>query len=180
MKRILYLMGQIDRALIFVIKPAIAVLSLLIAVMLAVGIFTRSVLEKPVFGLEEIVLLAAMWLYMIGAAMASRDRSHLSADFIQVLTSNPKVIAFFHLLATLISLGMAIVFAVWAYDLMSWSLAKGQTSIVFKIPWYVSQSSLFVGSVLFIFYLIRDLLNDLASFQTRHEPVTDRIRSWEL
>lgn len=169
MKKILYLMGQIDRVLMFVIRPIVAVISVLVAVMLAVGIFTRSVLEKPVFGLEELVLLGAMWLYMFGAAIASRDRSHLSADFVQVVSSNPTVIRFFHLLATVISLGMAIMFARWSFDLMAWSWDKGQTSIVFKIPWYVSQSSLFFGSVLFIFYLIRDFLNDLASFHSRHE-----------
>lgn len=169
MKKILYLMGQIDRVLMFIIRPIVAVISVLVAVMLAVGIFTRSVLEKPVFGLEELVLLGAMWLYMLGAAIASRDRSHLSADFVQVVSSNLTVIRLFHLLATVISLGMAIMFARWSFDLMSWSWDKGQTSIVFKIPWYVSQSSLFFGSVLFIFYLIRDFLNDLASFHSRHE-----------
>lgn len=169
MKKILYLMGQIDRALMVVVKPFVAVISVLIAVMLVVGIFTRSVLEKPVFGLEELVLLAAMWLYMFGAAIASRDRSHLSADFVQVVSKNPAVILFFHLFATALSLGMAIMFAIWSYDLMSWSWEKGQTSAVFKIPWYVPQSSLFFGSALFIFYLVRDFLNDLVSFQSRHE-----------
>ncbi|AHL77615.1 hypothetical protein CH92_04400 [Stutzerimonas stutzeri] len=169
MKKILYLMGQIDRTLMFVIKPVVAILSVFVAVLLVVGIFTRSVLEKPVFGLEELVLLAAMWLYMFGAAIASRDRSHLSADFVQVVCSNKSVVRFFHLLATVISLIMAILFARWSFDLMSWSLSKVQTSTVLKIPWYVSQSSLFFGSVLFIFYLLRDFLNDLASFQSRHE-----------
>lgn len=164
MARLLSFMASVDRFLAFIIKPIIVVISFSVAVMLAYGIFTRAILGKSVFGLEELVLLGAMWLYMLGAVLASRDRSHLSADFVQVIFKNPRVIRSFHIIATLVSLFMAIMFATWSYDLLYWAVEKGQTTTVLKMPWYLSQGSLFVASVLFIFYQLRDLISDLNSF----------------
>ena len=148
-----------------VVRPIVVLISLAVAIMLALGIFTRAVLEQPMFGLEELILMGAMWLYMLGAVIASRERSHLSADFVQVVCSNPKVICFMHLLATAISLFMAIMFATWSYELLLWAVKKGQATTVFQLPWYISQSSLFVASVLFIFYLSRDFITDLIAFR---------------
>lgn len=86
------ILRSLDAFVVRIVQPVLIVLGLAIAVMLAVGIFSRAVLGKPVFGLEELMLMAAMWFYMLGATLASRDRSHLSADFVQVMTRNPKVL----------------------------------------------------------------------------------------
>ncbi|MGY8872633.1 MAG: TRAP transporter small permease [Pseudomonadales bacterium] len=173
MEKLLSIFSVIDRLVAIVIKPLVVLISLAVACMLVIGIFTRTVLEAPMFGLEELVLMAAMWLYMLGAVIASRERSHLSADFVQVICSNQKIISFMHLLATSISLFMAIMFASWSYELLIWAVEKGQTTTVFQLPWYVSQSSLFVASVLFIFYLCRDFLNDLIEFQNSDQTTNE-------
>lgn len=165
MTGLLSFIEKVDMLLALVVKPIVVVISLAIAFMLSYGIFSRAALGTPVFGLEELVLMGAMWLYMLGAVLASRDRSHLCADFVQVMTDNQRIVTFMHLLATIVSLFMAVMFATWSYDLMLWSLKKGQTTAVFHLPWYLSQSSLFVASTLFIFYLIRDFCNDLLSFR---------------
>ncbi|HIQ45971.1 MAG TPA: TRAP transporter small permease [Pseudomonas oleovorans] len=170
MNKLLTLMVSIDKFLMLIIKPVVVVISFLVAVFLAYGIFARAVMGKPVFGLEELVLLGAMWLYMLGAVLASRDRSHLTADFIEVMFKNPKTIQAFRIVAALISLVMAIFFASWSYDLLYWAVIKGQSSTVLKMPWYLSQSSLFVASILFIFYQLRDVLNDINSFRSCSGP----------
>lgn len=170
MNKLLTLMVSIDKFLMLIIKPVVVIISFLVAVFLAYGIFARAVMGKPVFGLEELVLLGAMWLYMLGAVLASRDRSHLTADFIEVMFKNPKTIQAFRIVAALISLVMAVFFASWSYDLLYWAVIKGQSSTVLKMPWYLSQSSLFVASILFIFYQLRDVLNDINSFRSCSGP----------
>lgn len=152
----------LDRIINFLVRPFVIFASLAIAVMVSWGVFSRAVLEKPVFGVEELILLSAVWLYMLGATLASRERSHLSADFVAVLSKNQKVIIGFRLLATVISLVMAAFFVTWAHSLLSWGLAKGQSTTVLHIPLYYSQGSLFVGSLLLVFYLIRDTLQDFS------------------
>lgn len=160
----------VDKIMNSIMKPAVIVLSLLVAGMLALGIFTRIIVGSPMFGLEELVLICVMWLYMIGATLASRDRAHLSADFIQVLTKNEKTIAFTHLIASLVSLAMAVLFVTWSYDLFVWALAKKQTTPVFSLPWYISQSSLLFASLFFVYYILRDIVNDVAKLLGKESP----------
>ncbi len=167
MSGILSLISKLDVVIALLMKPIVIILSTSVAVMMSYGVITRALLDQPVFGLEEIVLMCAMWLYMLGAVLASRERSHLTADFIQVICKKTSIINFFHLLATTISLVMAIIFSLWAYDLLDWAIRKGQSTTVFHLPWYISQSSLFVASVLFIFYLIRDFFVDLEKMLSR-------------
>lgn len=175
MKELLSLIATFDLIFALVIKQVVVMLSLAIACMLAYGVFSRFIMDAPVFGLEELVLMGAMWLYMLGAVLASRDRTHLSADFVQVISSNPKLISFMQLLATTISLLMALMFATWSYDLLLWALQKGQTTTVFHLPWYLSQSSLFVASLLFIFYLIRDFCHALSNFRNFSNPAKTQL-----
>lgn len=156
------ILRSLDAFVVRIVQPVLIVLGLAIAVMLAVGIFSRAVLGKPVFGLEELMLMAAMWFYMLGATLASRDRSHLSADFVQVMTRNPKVLRATSTVATLISLGVAVMFAIWSWSLFSFGLERGQSTPVFAIPWWISQVSLFVASVAFVIYLVRDLILELS------------------
>ncbi|MEC8485067.1 MAG: TRAP transporter small permease subunit, partial [Pseudomonadota bacterium] len=85
------LIGLIDKILTMIVIPVVVVLSIAIASMLAWGIFSRSLLNAPVFGLEELVLISAMWLYMLGAVLAAKDRSHLTADFVSVIFKNEKL-----------------------------------------------------------------------------------------
>lgn len=152
----------LDALVLRIINPILAVVGLAVALMLAYGIFSRAVLGKPVFGLEELVLMGGMWFYMLGAVLASRERSHLSADFVHVMTNNPKIHRAASLLATVISLGVAVMFVTWAWDLLSFGLKRGQTTPVFGIPQWVSQASLFVAAVAFVIYLVRDLILELS------------------
>ncbi|WP_163272502.1 TRAP transporter small permease [Chelativorans alearense] len=154
------MLKTVDALLVRIIHPILIVIGLAVALMLVVGILTRMI-GAPLFGLEEIMLLAVMWFYMLGAALASRERSHLSADFVRVISKNPKVWRVAALFSTAVSLGIAVLFSTWAWALFSFGLERGQSTPVFGIPWWISQSSLFFASVLFIIYLVRDLLHEI-------------------
>ena len=155
------LLRTLDSLLVRIVGPLLVTIGLSVALMLTAGIFSRAVLGTPVFGLEEVMLIAIMWFYMLGASLASRERSHLSADFVKVFSDNPKVWRAFSLTATVISLGVAIMFVVWSWDLFSFGWQRSQSTPVFSIPWWVSQSSLLVASLLFVIYLVRDLIQEL-------------------
>jgi TRAP-type C4-dicarboxylate transport system permease small subunit len=155
------LFKNLDSILVRIIHPIVMVIGLSVAVMLAAGIFSRAVLNTPVFGIEEIMLWSIMWFYMLGAALASRERSHLSADFVKVFSDNPKVWRVAAIVSTAISLGIAVMIVVWSWDFFAFGFERNQKTPVFGIPWWVSQSSLLVASVLFVAYLIRDLILEI-------------------
>ncbi len=162
-----------DAVITSIAKPIVFVLGMVIAVAFAGGVFFRSVIGTPVFGLEEIILLSVMWFYLIGAGLASSERSHLSADFIPLIFSNKKIVQAIGLLATTISLILSVFILFWSLDLFGWGVAKGQATSVFRVPWYVSQLSLVVGSLLFIVYLTRDFLHDLLTLIYGQEEEAD-------
>jgi TRAP-type C4-dicarboxylate transport system permease small subunit len=152
---------MLDSLLMLLVKPLAIILGLFVAFSMTLGIFCRIVLGTPMFGLEEVILIAVMWLYMFGAILASKERSHLAADFVQVVVKNKKMVSFMRLLASVISLVIGICISTWCYDLMVWAFVKKQATPVFNIPWYYSQSSLFIASLFFIFYMLRDIAVDL-------------------
>lgn len=155
------LLKTLDTILVRLMHWVVALAGLLVAIALVLGIFSRSVLNAPIFGLEELMLLGVMWFYMLGAALASRERSHLSADFVKVICDNPKHLRVAALFSTAVSLFIALMFVYWSWSLVSFGLQKGQSTPVFGIPWWVSQYSLLVASVLFVIYLMRDLMQQI-------------------
>ena len=167
------LLAKLDSLLVRIFHPILIVVGLSVALMLVVGILTRTFLGAPLFGLEEIMLLGVMWFYMLGAALASRERSHLSGDFMKVLTKNHVVWRAASIASTLISLAAGVLFVIWSYDLFAWGVQRGQATPVFSIPWVVSQSSLFFASILFVAYLLRDLIHELTDTDRELFPKED-------
>ena len=167
------LLAKLDALLVKIIHPLLIVVGLAIALMLTVGIVARAFFSAPVFGMEEIMLIGVMWFYMLGAALASRERSHLSGDFTKVLTKNHNLWRAASIASTVISLGAAALFVVWSYDLFAWGVQRGQTTPVFGIPWVVSQASLLFAAVLFVAYLVRDLIHELTDTDRELFPKED-------
>ncbi len=162
MKYIINCLASIDNVVASVLKVAVTLLGLFVSFAMVIGIASRAIFNAPFFGLEELVLMAAMWLYMIGAALASRERSHLSADFLQAFSKNKTLLNVTSLVATTLSVVMAVFFVAWSYSLFSWGFERGQVTPVFRIPQYMSQASLFLASVFLLLYAIRDFLNDIS------------------
>ena len=160
-KLVTTVLAPIDRALDVTKRTAAVVLSIAVASLMVIEVITRYVLGEPLFGLEEITLICVMWLYMIGASMACRERSHLKAELVQLVVKGQTSLKAIEVLTTLISLVMAVFITQWAFDLVAWGLEKGQSTPVFEIPWFVSQSSLLFGGIFFTVYLVRDLIVDV-------------------
>lgn len=152
------LLKKLDVLISRIIQPVVVVIGLGVAFLLFVGIVARSILGTPIFGLEEIMLLSIMWFYMLGAVLASREGSHLKADFVDVMTENPAIRRAAAIVATVISIFASLAFTYWATDFLSFSMSRGQTTPVFAIPFWVSQTSLLVAALLLTAYLIRDLV----------------------
>ena len=148
----------LDEILIRIIRPVVVVIGLGVALLLAIGIVSRAVLGQPVFGLEEIMLLAIMWFYMLGAVLASRDGSHLKADFVDVMTDDPTIRRVAAIASTIVSILASLAFCYWASDFIAFGLSRGQETPVFGLPFWVSQISLLVAAVTLTLYLLRDLV----------------------
>jgi len=171
MNTLLEALSRVDRAHITIHKVLLAILSVVVSVLMVIEVVTRFVFQSPFFGLEEITLICMMWIYMIGAVVASYKKSHLTAEMVDLATSNKRVLSITKALATFITLVIAGFVLTWSYNLFAWGLEKQQGTPVFRIPWVVSQSSLFFASIMFVVYLFRDLICDLRSINRTSEQL---------
>ncbi len=160
MNKLIVILDSIDLKLARVIKPIVVVLSLFIAFSMVFGIVSRSVFNTPLLGLEELILFSVMWLYMLGASLASREGSHLSADFINTYVTNKALKRNIHYLTLAISTIAILAFTVWSYSLFEWGITMRQSTPVFQLPMYLTQSSTFIASLLFLFYMFRDIVKE--------------------
>jgi TRAP-type C4-dicarboxylate transport system permease small subunit len=108
-------------------------------------------------------MLIAMWLYMIGAAMAAYDRSHLKTEILPLLIKDPQKLHLIEALATFIALVMAGYMTYWSSDLVYWGLKHRQETPIFGIPWVVAQSSLFLAAILISIYFLHQLVDNIRS-----------------
>ncbi|OXY83200.1 TRAP transporter small permease [Oceanimonas doudoroffii] len=164
-----------DKLIDILFKPLVVLIGLFIAVSFVIGIVSRALFGEGLFGLEELILLSVIWFYMLGASIASQERSHLQADFIPIIFKSEIVICSFQILSTIISIVMAFLFVNWSYDLVEWGVVKKQSTPVFSIPWYVSQASLLVASSLMVLYLLRDLFADIKNFLAIRKKSTTQV-----
>ena len=135
--------------------------SLMLSGLMVTEVVSRYFLGYPIWGWEELAMLSAMWLYMIGAARAAYERTHLKTEVISLWIKNPRNLRIVKALASLIALIMAGFMAYWSSDILFWGLEKNPTTPVFNIPWVVAQSSLFVAGIIISIYFLRDLLHQV-------------------
>ena len=154
----LKLINHFDRFIGRLLSPTVVILSLIGALCMVTGIVARSVFQQPLLGLEELILFSVMWLYMLGAALASRENSHLSADFLSEFIQADKARRLLQLFARIFSLIAVIAFVCWSFNLLQWGLTMEQSTPVIKLPYYLVQSSMFVAAVTMAIYVLRDLL----------------------
>lgn len=113
------------------------------------------------FGSEELTMFVAFWLYFIGAACASRDDTHISADMVSLFTTNPKVRAIVNLIKNAISIAICSVFTVWCFNYVTWQATMGAKSSVYKLPVIISTIPILFCFGVWTLYLIRDLVRNI-------------------
>jgi len=131
----------------------------IITLLVFVEVVLRYVLGSPLFGVEELICLIAMWLYFIGASYGAYERSHIKAELIHIWFKKPKTYALVKAISSLITFILSIIMISWAYPYFIWGITKGETSQALLIPMVLSQSAIFVGAILMSLYFLTELID---------------------
>ncbi len=115
-------------------------------------------------GYEEILIICAFWLYMIGSAYGSFEESHIKADIIVIMMKEGFTKDLIALLRNTLSVIIGIIFLFWALQLFQWNIINGQQTPVWRIPVTVSQSSLLFGLAVGTFFHLVHLYNEIKRF----------------
>ena len=136
-------------------------LSVAVAVLMVTEIVARYFFTHAFRGLPEIYLLLVMWLYMLGAGLASANNSHLRIGIFNYLIKSPRGKHVYRLVVTTLTLIIAGFFVWWAVGLIRWAFIRPQTTPILRMPWLTSQASIMVAAILVGAYALRDFIKAL-------------------
>ncbi len=157
------------RVLVGFQKTLLVATSVFVVLIMCTAVLLRYVFKADLFGIEEIVVIAAFWLYLIGSAYGVYERSHVKADIVpQFLPPKPRMIL--NLIIQFTIAVLCVVFTVWAVDMVRYSLVWMPRTTGLRIPIVVSQSSILAGYILMSFYSVVYFLDDLMSAITGETP----------
>jgi TRAP-type C4-dicarboxylate transport system permease small subunit len=151
------------KALIRFQETLLVLTSLFVVLIMCVEVVLRYVFHSDFFGIEEVVVVAAFWLYFIGSAYGVYDKSHVKADIIPQLLSERAQSRLAVVISFVMSL-LSLVFSWWAVGMVCYAIEWMPRTTGLRIPVFISQSSILVGYLLMSLYSIVHFLEDLLHF----------------
>lgn len=152
------LFEKLDRLLMHLAGWLIILASLSLIILVAFLVLDRLAIGTSWMGIHELALMAAMWLYMIGAIVALRNREHIAVDYLAGKITNPRGSAFLTFTNALIVLGVTIFFANLALDLLTWTMTRPQRTPALGLSQFWAQSAIIVAAGFAVIYALRDLV----------------------
>ncbi len=139
------------RFLLFVILVSISV-------MVFVQVLLRYVFKAPLMGIEEMLLFPTVWLYFLGGAYASLERSQIVARVLEVFMKNEKAVFIIRAIASIISLVVLIWLTNWGWDFIKYTLRMNRLSGTLYIPLIYAEISVIIGMFLMIYYTVLEII----------------------
>jgi TRAP-type C4-dicarboxylate transport system permease small subunit len=149
-------------------------LMLVITVLVFVQVLLRYVFKAPLMGIEEMLLFPTVWLYMIGAANASIQRTQIVCRVLEVFVKNRlKSIYLIRTAASFLSFGVALWLDYWAYDYLKYALRVPRVSSSLYIPLIYAEIALFIAMILITLYTLVEGFYNLGQFRKAPAYVED-------
>lgn len=140
------------------LNGVVIVASAAVAGLLLYLIAARYLFGWPTVGLHEMTLIAAMWLYMVGALIASRKSEHLVVDLLPLMLKDPRKVAVQRLVVAVLTAVITGFFLFWTYSMFEWAFRRPQTMPALGLPLWVSQASMGVAALGCAAYALRDVV----------------------
>lgn len=137
--------------------------SIFVVLIMCVVVVLRYIFRSDLYGIEEIVIIAAFWLYFIGSSYGVYDKSHVKADIIPQMLSK-KAQALLSVIISFTVAGLCILFTYWSIDMISHCLKYMPRTTGLRIPIVIAQFSIFVGYFLMSIYSVIYFLEDLFGY----------------
>jgi TRAP-type C4-dicarboxylate transport system permease small subunit len=143
---------------------ALFILMLGVTLLVFVQVILRYVLRHPLMGIEELLLFPTIWLYFLGGANASRERSHIECRVVTTYLKTPTSIYVAGILKAGIALAVCAWLNYWAYEYFLYALRIKKESATLYIPMVFGESALFFGLLLMSYYTCLELIDYIRKF----------------
>jgi TRAP-type C4-dicarboxylate transport system permease small subunit len=132
-----------------------------VAVLEFVQVMLRYVFQKPVMGLEEILLYPTLWLYFLGSVNASREDTQIKANVLDIFLKTEKSVMVVKAIADTLSLGICAWLTWWAWDYFRYALRIWKDSPTLYIPTFYAECSMFIGLAAMSCYIVHHLIKSI-------------------
>ena len=163
---------KLEKCVTFFNKAVMVVLGILLPVLITTGVFFRYILNKDFFGVEEIEIYIAIWLYFIGAALASYRKVHITADLTQSMIKSFEIRKTFAILSTLITAVIAIVITYCTIDLVVYAHKMTPISPVWQIPLITEYLVVLYSLTIMSIYAARDCYKAITRKREERQNLT--------
>lgn len=147
-------------------RVLLAFFSAVFSLLLFLQVCFRYVLDIPLFGLEEVAVYLALWVYFIGASYACHERYHISASLVDVFFAEGNSKKIIDAIAMLIGFVILLIMAWWCLQYLLWSAKFNMQSVELGLPMAFINSISFIGLALSAFYLLLEVLDKFAVIVT--------------
>ncbi len=150
-----------DRFLVAAMKIIIILVTIMATGTMFLQVVARYIFEISISGLDELTGHTAVWLYLMGAAFGTYDRSQIKADMVHLFIKNKTVLAVIRAMAALVSVIVACFMTVWSYGYVHWSILKHEVTPSLQLPTVIFQISILIGAILMVIYFIVELVDEI-------------------
>ncbi len=133
----------------------------------------RYIFQSDLYGIEEIIILMAIWLYFIGGAYGSYENSHISADMVSHYIDNESLKKIIRLAAAVVTLICTAIFSKWSLDWLAFSLRINDSSVSLHLPMIAYRLPIALCFILSFFYGLYHLINVALNRQPLTRPSED-------
>jgi TRAP-type C4-dicarboxylate transport system permease small subunit len=147
-----------DKVIDYTMRTIIIIITIMASCTMLLQVIARYVFEVAISGLDEITGHTAVWLYLMGAAYGSFDRSQIKAEMIHLVIKNQRILSGVRAISTLIGAVVAGYMATWSYGYVQWSIQKHEVTPTLQTPTVIFQIAILIGAILMVYYFIREAL----------------------
>ena len=120
------------------------------------------------FGFDELSVFPVFWMYMIGAAYATYENSHLKAEVTAMMGMSPRTLGIVKVVVSLIAFALiCYILCTWGYNHFVWLLVKHEVTHALRLPLLFVKSSIFFGLILITLYLAIQFITSIGSILHR-------------
>lgn len=154
-------MNQIDVFIKYWLSVIIIAVTVMASCSMLLQVVARYIFEISISGLDEMTGHTAVWMYLMGAAYGSFERTQIKAEMIHLFIRNDRLLNAVRSLATAIAAVVAGYMVHWSYGYVRWSIVKNEVTPTLQVPTVYFQVAILIGAIVMMAYFLREAF-DLA------------------
>jgi len=154
-------------------RTMLGITSICIMLIVVINVIARYVFNIGIFGIEEMIVIIAMWMYWTGGVVATAENAHIKGDMLDMFIKSKtakKVLVYIAHAITVAALGL---FAWWGWEWNQWNMQMGQRTPGLRWLMIWSQIPLAISFILMFLYSVYHFIR--AIFPIKEDESTEEV-----